>query len=260
MNKVIAIPVVPGIKKKKRVVIYARVSTLEGKQDSSYQLQVGELTKSILKNPDYELICIYADKESGKTNKRSSLQKMMDLARAGGIDLIVTKSISRFGRNTINVIEAIQELRKIGIEIYFEKENMSTLDPTIDFMLTILAAYAEEESHQISTNTKWSIMKKMKRGGNTTTRLYGYHIEKDVFTIKEDEAKVVSFIFDSYLQGMGYKAMIDILFEKDIKSPKGCERWSQSTLETMLTNEKYSGDSLLQKTLYGKSIKNHDHR
>ncbi|MEF3692542.1 MAG: recombinase family protein [Acholeplasmataceae bacterium] len=260
MNNVIAIPVVPGIKKKKRVVIYARVSTLEGKQDSSYQLQVGELTKSILKNPDYELICIYADKESGKTNKRSSLQKMMDLARACGIDLIVTKSISRFGRNTINVIEAIQELRKIGIEIYFEKENMSTLDPTIDFMLTILAAYAEEESHQISTNTKWSIMKKMKRGGNTTTRLYGYHIEKEIFTIKEDEAKVVSFIFDSYLQGMGYKAMIDILHEKGIKSPKGCERWSQSTLETMLTNEKYSGDSLLQKTLYGKSIKNHDHR
>jgi DNA invertase Pin-like site-specific DNA recombinase len=260
MNKVIAIPVIPGIKKKKRVVIYARVSTLEGKQDSSYQLQVGELTKSILKNPDYELICIYADKESGKTNKRSSLQKMMDLARAGGIDLIVTKSISRFGRNTINVIEAIQELRKIGIEIYFEKENMSTLDPTIDFMLTILVAYAEEESHQISTNTKWSIMKKMKRGGNTTTRLYGYHIEKEAFTIKEDEAKVVSFIFDSYLQDMGYKAMIDILYEKGIKSPKGCERWSQSTLETMLTNEKYSGDSLLQKTLYGKSIKNHDHR
>ena len=260
MNKVIAIPVVPGIKKKKRVVIYARVSTLEGKQDSSYQLQVGELTKSILKNPDYELICIYADKESGKTNKRSSLQKMMDLARAGGIDLIVTKSISRFGRNTINVIEAIQELRKIGIEIYFEKENMSTLDPTIDFMLTILAAYAEEESHQISTNTKWSIMKKMKRGGNTTTRLYGYHIEKEVFTIIEDEARVVSFIFDSYLQDMGYKAMMDMLYEKGIKSPKGCERWSQSTLETMLTNEKYSGDSLLQKTLYGKSIKNHDHR
>jgi len=260
MNNVIAIPVVPGIKKKKRVVIYARVSTLEGKQDSSYQLQVGELTKSILKNLDYELICIYADKESGKTNKRSSLQKMMDLARAGGIDLIATKSISRFGRNTINVIEAIQELRKIGIEIYFEKENMSTLDPTIDFMLTILAAYAEEESHQISTNTKWSIMKKMKRGGNTTTRLYKYHIEKDVFTIKEDEAKVVSFIFDSYLQGIGYKTMIDILHEKGIKSPKGCERWSQSTLETMLTNEKYSGDSLLQKTLYGKSIKNHDHR
>ncbi len=260
MNNVIAIPVVPGIKKKKRVAIYARVSTLEGRQDSSYQLQVGELTKSILKNPDYELICIYADKESGKTNKRSSFQKMMDLARAGGIDLIVTKSISRFGRNTINVIEAIQELRKIGIEIYFEKENMSTLDPTIDFMLTILAAYAEEESHQISTNTKWSIMKKMKRGGNTTTRLYGYHIEKEIFTIKEDEAKVVSFIFDSYLEGIGYTAMMDMLQEKGIKSPKGCERWSQSTLETMLTNEKYSGDSLLQKTLYGKSIKNHDHR
>lgn len=260
MNNVIAIPVVPGIKKKKRVAIYARVSTLEGRQDSSYQLQVGELTKSILKNPDYELICIYADKESGKTNKRSSFQKMMDLASAGGIDLIVTKSISRFGRNTVNVIEAIQELRKIGIEIYFEKENMSTLDPTIDFMLTILAAYAEEESHQISTNTKWSIMKKMKRGGNTTTRLYGYHIEKEIFTIKEDEAKVVSFIFDSYLEGIKYKAMMDMLQEKGIKSPKGCERWSQSTLETMLTNEKYSGDSLLQKTLYGKSIKNHDHR
>jgi DNA invertase Pin-like site-specific DNA recombinase len=93
-------------------------------------------------------------------------------------------------------------------------------------MLTILAPYAEEESHQISTNTKWSIMKKMKRGGNTTTKLYGYHIEKEIFTIKEDEAKVVSFIFDSNLQGIGYKAIIDILHEKGIKSPKGCERWS----------------------------------
>ncbi|MBU1145033.1 MAG: recombinase family protein [Firmicutes bacterium] len=259
MNNVTTIPVVPGIKKTKRVAIYARVSTLEGRQDSSYQLQVGELTKSIVKNPDYELICIYADKESGKTNKRSSFQKMMDLARAGGIDLIVTKSISRFGRNTINVIEAIQELRKIGIEIYFEKENMSTLDPTIDFMLTILAAYAEEESNQISTNTKWSIMKKMKRGGNTTTRLYGYHIEKETFTIKEDEARVVSFIFDSYLQGMKYKEIIELLKERKIPSPNGNETWSQSTLEVMLNNEKYTGDNLLQKTLYGKSIKNLDY-
>jgi len=259
MNNVIAIPVVPGIKKTKRVAIYARVSTLEGRQDSSYQLQVGELTKSIVKNPDYELICIYADKESGKTNKRSSFQKMMDLARAGGIDLIVTKSISRFGRNTINVIGAIQELRKIGIEIFFEKENMSTLDPAIDFMLTVLAAYAEEESNQISTNTKWSIMKKMKRGGNTTTKLYGYHIEKETFTIKVDEARVVSFIFDSYLQGIKYKEMIEILKERKIPSPNGNETWSQSTLETMLNNEKYTGDNLLQKTLYGKSIKNLDY-
>ena len=259
MNNVIAIPVVPGIKTKKRVAIYARVSTLEGRQDSSYQLQVGELTKSILKKPDYELICIYADKESGKTNKRSSFQKMMDSARAGGIDLIVTKSISRFGRNTVNVIEAIQELRKIGIEIYFEKENMSTLNPTIDFMLTILAAYAEEESHQISTNTKWSIMKKMKRGGNTTTRLYGYHIEKEIFTIKEDEAKVVSFIFDSYLQRLRYKPIIQILKDNKILSPKGNEVWCQSTIESILTNEKYTGDNLLQKTLYGKSIKNIDY-
>ena len=259
MNNVIAIPVVPGIKKKKRVAIYARVSTLEGRQDSSYQLQVGELTKSILKNPDYELICIYADKESGKTNKRSSFQKMMDLARAGGIDLIVTKSISRFGRNTINVIGAIQELRKIGIEIFFEKENMSTLDPTIDFMLTVLVAYAEEESNQISTNTKWSIMKKMKRGGNTTTRLYGYDIEKETFAIKEDEAKMITFIFDSYLQGLRYKPIIQMLKDNKIPSPKGNEVWCQSTIETILTNEKYTGDNLLQKTLYGKSIKNVDY-
>ena len=259
MNNVITIPVVQGVKKTKRVAIYARVSTLEGHQDSSYQLQVGELSKSILKNPDYELICIYADKESGKTNKRSSFQKMMDLARAGGIDLIVTKSISGFGRNTINVIGAIQELRKIGIEIYFEKENMSTLDPTIDFMLTVLAAYAEEESNQISTNTKWSIMKKMKRGGNTTTRLYGYHIEKEIFTIKDDEAKAIIFIFDSYLQGHRYKPIIQMLKDNKISSPKGNEVWCQSTIETILTNEKYTGDNLLQKTLYGKPIKNFDY-
>jgi len=183
----------------------------------------------------------------------------MDSARAGGIDLIITKSISRFGRNTINVIGAIQELRKIGIEIYFEKENMSTLDPTIDFMLTVLAAYAEEESNQISTNTKWSIMKKMKRGGNTTTRLYGYDIEKESFTIKDDEAKVITFIFDSYLQGLRYKPIIQMLKDNKIPSPKGNEVWCQSTIETILTNEKYTGDNLLQKTLYGKSIKNIDY-
>ena len=253
------IPFVQGVKKTKRVAIYARVSTLEGHQDSSYQLQVGELSKSILKNSDYELICIYADKESGKTNKCSIFQKMMDLARAGGIDLIVTKSISRFGRNTINVIGAIQELRNLGIEIYFEKENMSTLDPTIDFMLTVLAAYAEEESNQISTNTKWSIMKKMKRGGNTTTRLYGYQIKKETFSIKEDEAKVITFIFASYLQGLRYKPIIQMLKDNHILSPKGNEVWCQSTIETILTNEKYTGDNLLQKTLYGKSIKNVDY-
>jgi len=103
-------------------------------------------------------------------------------------------------------------------------------------------------------------MKKIKHDGNITTRLYGYYIEKAVFTFRYDEARVVPFIFDSYLQGMGYKALIDILYEKEIKSPKRCERLSQSTLETMLTNKNYSGDSLLQKTLYGKSIKNLDHR
>lgn len=136
---------------------------------------------------------------------------------------------------------------------------MSTLDPTIDFMLTILAAYAEEESNQISINTKWSIMKKMKNGGNTTTRLCGYGIEKETFTIKDDEAKVITFIFDSYLQGLRYKPIIQMLKDNQIPSPKGNEVWCQSTIETILTNEKYTGDNLLQKTLYRKSIKNVDY-
>lgn len=126
-------------------------------------------------------------------------------------------------------------------------------------MLTLLAAYAEEESNQISTNIKWSIMKKMKRGGNTTTRLYGYHIEKEIFTFKDDEAKVITFIFDSYLQGLRYKLIIQMLKDNQIPSPKGNEVWCQSTIETILTNEKYTGDNLLQKTLYGKSIKNVDY-
>lgn len=147
----------------------------------------------------------------------------------------------------------------MSVEIFFEKENLSTLDSTIDFMLTILAAYAEEESNQISSNTIWSIMKKMKRGGNATTRLYGYHIKKGTFTIREDEAKVITFIFDSYLQGLRYKPIFQMLKDNQIPSPKGNEVWCQSTIETILTNEKYPGDNLLQKTLYGKSIKNVDY-
>ncbi|MFA5220622.1 MAG: recombinase family protein, partial [Bacilli bacterium] len=168
MSSVSVIPVDIGtVVHKDRVAIYARVSTNNVEQETSYELQVNELIKSIEVNPNYELTCVFADRESGMdTKNRPSFNSMMELARKGGIDLIYTKSVSRFGRNAIEVPEIIRELRGLGVSVFFEKENISTRDFADEFLLNILSGVAEEESRQISSNLRWTFKKKMSKGLN----------------------------------------------------------------------------------------------
>jgi site-specific DNA recombinase len=248
MNSIILLPVESQPFRRIRVVIYARVSTLQDKQESSYDLQITELIKLVESNPNYELICVFADKESGRsTTNRPGFQKMMELAEIGGFDLIITKSISRFARNTVHAIECIRELRTKGINVLFDKENLNSSDYDSDFMLSILAAYAEEESQQISINTKWGIEKKMRMGFNTSNKLYGYKIIGDVYLIIDQEADIIKQIFDWYLRGVTYRQMISLLKENGVPSPTGNDTWSKTTLEDILRNEKFVGDMLLRK-------------
>jgi len=247
MSSVSVIPVdIGSVVRKVRVAIYARVSTNNEEQETSYELQVNELIKSIEANPNYELTCVFADKESGMdTKNRPSFNNMMEIARKGGIDLIYTKSVSRFGRNAIEVPEIIRELRSLGVSVFFEKENISTRDFADEFLLNILSGVAEEESRQISSNLRWTFKKKMSKGLNTTVRIYGYKIIDGNFIIVPEEAKIVKQIYDWYIEKVSYARMIHLLHELGIKSPQGNEFWSHSVLESILLNEKYCGDALL---------------
>ena len=254
MNNVFEFPVDVSHLIKKRVVIYARVSTEYVEQETSYERQVLELAKSVRENKDYNLVCVYADKESGRSTNRPAFNQMMELANTGAVDLILTKSIARFGRNIVEVVTIIQELRLKGIEIFFEKENLSSIDPKMDFTLSLLSAHAEEESKQISMNTIWAFENKMKKGLSTTNNMYGYSIQGDDWTIIEDEAKVVRKLYWWYINGDSYSQMIQSLFEDSISSPSGNPRWSKRTIEDILHNEKYCGDMLLRKKMNGRVV------
>jgi DNA invertase Pin-like site-specific DNA recombinase len=239
-----------GKKVLKRAVGYARVSTKSIEQNESYEFQVDEIERYIKTHDDYQYICVFSDKGTGTNTERIEFQSMLKLARANKIDVIITKSISRFGRNLTDTLSIVNELRNLGIELVFLKENMSTNDTTSDFMLSVLAIQAEEEAKTTSSNLKWAFRKKMQSGGNLTYNLYGYKFTKDKpFQIVESEATVVRKLFDMYINGFKYKDMIIWLKDNNIKSPMGRDIWYQTSLEQILRNEKYCGDMLLQKSI-----------
>ena len=255
MNNVYEFPIDVSHLIKKRVVIYARVSTEFVEQETSYERQVLELANSVRENKNYNLICVYADKESGRSTNRPAFTQMMELVNTGAVDLILTKSIARFGRNIVEVVSIIQELRLKGVEILFEKENLSSVDPKMDFTLSILSAHAEEESKQISLNTIWAFESKMKRGLNTTSNMFGYSIKGDIYKIVENEAEIVRKIYSWYILGYSYKNIIKFLYNLEVSSPSGKEKWSQRTLEDILKNEKYVGDMLLRKKMNDRIVR-----
>ncbi|MBE0700906.1 MAG: recombinase family protein, partial [Acholeplasmataceae bacterium] len=172
---------------KRKVAAYARVSTDETDQLNSYQVQIKEFTERIKNNPEWEFAGMFSDEGITGTNmkKRIGMQKMLDAARNGDIDMIITKSISRLARNTVDMLTVIKEMREIKVEIYFEKENISSADPKIDFILTIMSSIAQEESRNISENTKWGFRKRFAQGQlmMTTTHFLGYD--------KDDEGQLI---------------------------------------------------------------------
>lgn len=250
-------------KTKLRVAAYARVSTDEDDQANSFKSQVDEYTERITSNPNWEFIGMFADKgiTGTQAKKRPEFMRMIDLGMNGKIDLILVKSISRFSRNTVDVLTIVRELRNRGCIIFFEKENMSSDDTKIDFVLTVLSSVAQEESRSISTNVKWSIEKKFKNGIAHFTGLYGYR--KDVngeIVIEENEAIVIRLVYSLFIEGYNINDIVKILNDRKIPTLKG-KSWLYSTVRALLSNEKYTGDAILQKTctpdyLTHKQVKN----
>ncbi len=238
---------------KLRVAAYARVSTEHEEQESSYEAQVNHFTKYIAEREDWEMVKIYADPGlSGKNIKRPEFLKLMRDCENGLVDKIITKSVSRFARNTLDCVQSARKLKNMGIGVYFEKENLDTLQENSEFVLTIMASLAEEESRSMSNNIRWSVRKKFEQGKViiNTSRFLGYKHEKksDVLEIVPEEAITVRRIYREFLQGLSLKEIADGLERDKILSPSGQEKWHVSTVRSILTNEKYMGDCHLQKT------------
>lgn len=235
---------------KKRVCAYARVSTNHEKQGESLENQISYYERLIGANPEYEFAGVFADRGiSGTTDNRPEFKRMLELAKEGAIDMIITKSISRFARNTTVVLQKVRELKELGVEVRFEKENINTLSGEGELMLTVLSSFAQEESKNISENTKWAIKKKFERGELmiNTKRFLGYDKkENGELIINEHEAEIVKRIFSDYLNGKGAFTIAKDLNADGIPTVAG-GKWQESTILNMLKNEKYKGDILLQK-------------
>ena len=238
---------------KKRVAAYARVSTDEEEQLTSYEAQVDYYTRYIQANPDWELVEVYADEGISGTNtkKRKNFNRMIEDALAGKIDRIVTKSVSRFARNTVDTLTTIRKLKDKGVGVFFEKENIDTLDSKGELLITIMSSLAQEESRSISENVTWGWRKRIADGKVTVaySHFLGYEKSEDgTMQIVEDEAKIVRQIYGMFLDGKTPSGIAARLTRQGIPSPAGKEKWQSSTVKSILTNEKYKGDALLQKT------------
>lgn len=240
-------------KRKRRVAGYARVSTELDEQQSSYMAQIEYYTSYIKKHSDWELVGIYTDEGISATNirHRNGFNSMISDALDGKIDLIITKSVSRFARNTVDSLSTVRRLKDAGIEVYFEKENIWTLDSKGELLITIMSSLAQEESRSISENVTWGHRKRFSDGKFSLaySRFLGYDRGADGnLVINEKEAGIVREIYRLYLLGYSLNAIAKKLTSEKIVTPGGNKVWNQSTVRNILTNEKYMGDALLQKS------------
>ena len=229
------------------------MSTDQDEQLSSYENQVSYYRDYILKHKDYELVDIYADEGISATNtkKRDAFNRLIQDCRGGKVDRILVKSISRFARNTLDCIKYVRELKELGIGVTFEKENIDSLDSKGEVLLTILSSFAQDESRSISENSTWGIRKKFERGvvQVNTTNFMGYDKdEKGNLIINHEQAKVVRYIFDRFIEGYSPEFISKELRKQEIPGCTGKAKWCPSAIWKMLKNEKYKGDALLQKT------------
>jgi DNA invertase Pin-like site-specific DNA recombinase len=238
---------------KRRVAGYARVSTDEEEQKTSYAAQVDYYTKYIQTHADWEFVAVYTDEgiSGTSTRHREGFQRMVRDAMAGKIDLIVTKSVSRFARNTVDSLTTIRSLKEQGTEVYFEKENIWTFDSKGELLLTIMSSLAQEESRSISENVRWGNRKKFSDGRYSMNykQLLGYDRGPDGKPVVNlEQAKVVRRIYGLFLTGRRPKTIASILTGEGAETPGGQKKWYPRTVVSILTNETYMGDKLLQKT------------
>lgn len=250
INKFTAAPV--NSRKKRRVAGYARVSTDHDDQTTSYEAQVDYYTNYINSRDDWEFAGIYTDEgiSATSTKHREGFNCMVTDALDGKIDLIITKSVSRFARNTVDSLTTIRKLKENNIECYFEKENIWTFDGKGELLLTIMSSLAQEESRSISENVTWGHRKRFADGKVSIpySRVLGFEKGDDGnLVVNKEQAEIVKLIFRLFLEGMTPHSIAESLTKQEIKSPGGKDKWNQGTVRRMLSNEKYKGDALLQK-------------
>ena len=231
-----------------RVAAYARVSNGKDAMLHSLSAQVSYYNELIQNNPEWLFCGIYADEAlTGTKSNRAEFQKMLAACRNGEIDLIITKSISRFARNTVTLLETVRELKDIGVDVFFEEQNIHTMSADGELMLTILSSYAQEESFSASENQKWRIRRDFEQGRVSSMRMLGYRrTSEGRLEIIPEEAVIVRRIFSEYISGMGKMKIANMLNEEKIPTINGCE-WTTEDIRRILQNEKYAGNMLLQK-------------
>ena len=239
---------------KLRVAAYCRVSTDSEEQETSYEAQIEHYTEFIGKNPSWELAGIYADSGISGTNtkKRDEFNRLIDDCMAERVDMVITKSISRFARNTLDCLKYIRQLKDKGIAVFFEKEGINTLDAKGEVLLTIMASLAQQESQSLSQNVRLGLQYRYQQGKVQVcaNRFLGYDKDEDGnLVINPEEAEVVKRIYREYLSGKSYYQIGQELSADGIRTAAGNDYWLASTLKKILTNEKYIGDALLQKTV-----------
>lgn len=238
--------------KRLRVAAYARVSLNSDALLHSLSAQVSYYTTLIRANTEWELAGIYVDEGISGTSKekRPDFQRMMEDAENGKIDLILTKSVSRFARNTVDLLESVRALRRMNIEVRFEKEKISTADKEVDLMLSLLASFAQAESESISENVKWAVRKQKQQGiYHHTARSYGFAWKEDAYVIVPEEAEIVRFIFRSYLEGLSPAQIAALINASTVTGLP----FTRTTVKGILNNRQYTGDRILQ-SYYSPSV------
>ena len=242
-------PTIPVAPVRKKVTAYARVSMETDRMMHSLSTQVSYYSELIQKNPEWQYVGVYADNfiSGTSTGKRTEFQRMVADCEAGKIDIVLTKSISRFARNTVDLLETVRHLKELGIEVRFEKERINSLSEDGELMLTLLASFAQEESRSISENARWAIQKRFEQGiPNGKFRILGYEWEDNHLVIVPEEAAIVRRIFQNFLDG---KSRLETERELNAEgiTTKGGYKWCDSNIRVILTNITYTGNLLLQK-------------
>ena len=247
------IPPIP--KREKRVGIYCRVSTNSVEQLQSLTAQVSHLTRITAATPQWLLADVYMDISTSKTgSSRKEFNRMLEDCQSRKLDIVITKNISRFGRDTVETFDALNQLKTLGIRVIFEQEELDTANTDSDLIISVIESVAQAENESRSENIKWGIKNRAASGKSKLydRKCYGYkHDAAGRLIIDEETAKNVKLIFDLYLNGQSVIGIITELERRKIPTPTGKEKWCKRTIDVMLSNEKYTGDVMLLKS--GKS-------
>ena len=245
-------PSTPVIKPRKRVAAYARISMVTELMSHSLSAQISYYNEKIQKNPDWLFVGVYSDNGISGTGtaKREGFRRLIADCDAGNVDLILTKSISRFARNTVDLLQTVRHLKEIGVEVFFEREGISTFTTDGELLLTLLASFAQAESESISANVKWAIRKRFEEGiPNGHKAPYGYEWDGEMYRIIPEQGEVVRYIFDRYLAGASGYSIAKELKEMGISGQSGVTM-CDSTIKDIISNVSYTGTMILQKNYF----------